>query len=81
MQQLQRLAERLHEARDLRRAAAGQHDEHEAAGIELQALGQRRRIEIVQPVEPLDQRMADVGARRAAEALVRVRLERQQRQT
>ena len=47
-----------------------------AAGVAARGAGSSA----CDPRPPLDQRMADVGAGRPAEALVRVRLERQQRQ-
>ncbi len=80
VQQFQRLAERLHQVRDLGRAAARQHDENETTGVELQPIYQRLRIEVVQPIKPFNQRVSDVGGRRTAEAFVRGWLERQQRQ-
>ena len=69
------LAERRHEPRNLGAAAAREHDEH-------RMLGERRTFArlCAQFVEPLDQRMADIGARRAAEPHMSLRLERQQRQ-
>ncbi len=47
---------------------------------EPQARRKRRGIDRAHVLGVLDQRMPDVGARGAAEALVRGRLERQQRQ-
>ena len=73
------VAERLHQPRHLRDAAAGQHDQQRLARSEPEARGQRRRIERLDPVEPLDHRMTRIGAGRAAETPMHRRLERQQR--
>ena len=71
MQPLQRLAERLHQARSPPTCGCPAAPAAAARRLELQALGQRPGIELVHPVESLDQRMPDVGAGRPAEALVR----------
>ena len=66
--------------RDLGGAAARQHDEDGPIGIETQPGGERRGIERREARALLDQGMPDIGAGRAAQPLVRGRLERQQRQ-
>ncbi len=76
----QRLAERPHELGHLGGATARQNEEQGQGGVEAEALGQRRRIEGGDPGMALDQRMADEAARRAAEAVMGVGLERPQRQ-
>ncbi len=77
-QQPHRFAEGLHETAHLRRAAAGQHQQNGLCRIELEPRRHLGLIEAPDPVQLLDQRMADIGAGRSAEALVRGRLERQQ---
>ena len=76
LQQRERLAEDAGEPRDLAAAAARQHQHDRRIGQPAPRLGLVR----AQLRNLLDQRMADIAARRAAEPAMHVGLERQQRQ-
>ena len=73
----QRISERFHQTPDFGRPAAWKHDDNGPAQDEGPALTERLGIEVVQPIGAFDERMTNIRARRAAETLVRLRLERQ----
>ena len=79
-QSLNRFPERGHEARHLGWAAAGKDEEHGQAGPQAEPRAKLSASSASIQARPLDERMADIGAGRAAEPLVRLGLERQKRE-
>ena len=67
--------ERLHQQADLGRPAPGQHDEDGLGWIERKPRRKLAGVEASDPAEPLDHRMADIGAWRSAQPAMRIRLE------